>query len=68
MILNEDIACPLKAGFEVVTEGTRAALSDLPGPYPFVAQPHRSIRLGLAFCQFKIALRELAREAGDTVA
>jgi len=23
MILNEDIGCPLKAGFEVITEGTR---------------------------------------------
>jgi hypothetical protein len=67
MILNEDLGCPLKAGFEVITEGTRAVLSGLPGPYPFVAQPHRSIRVGLAFCQLEIALRELAREAGDAV-
>ena len=46
---------------------SRAGLSDLLGPYPFVAQPHRSIRVGLAFCQLEIALRELARETGDAI-
>jgi len=37
-------------------------------PHPFIAQPDRSIRVRLAFCQLKIALREFAWEAGDAIA
>jgi hypothetical protein len=35
---------------------------------PFIAQPNRSIQVGLAFRQPEVALRELAGEAGDTIA
>ena len=37
-------------------------------PNPLIAKPDRSIRVGLAFCQMEVALRELAREAGDAIA
>jgi len=42
----------------------RSALS----PLPLIAQPDRSVRVRLAFRQPEIALRELAREAGDAIA
>ena len=35
-------------------------------PNLFIAQPNRSIRVGLAFCQPEVALRELAWEADPT--
>ena len=34
----------------------------------FIAEANRAIRVGLAFCQAEIALRELAGEAGNTIA
>ena len=37
MILNEDLGCPLKAGFEVLIEVTRAGLSACLRPHPLVA-------------------------------
>ncbi len=37
MILNEDRGCPFKAGFEVLTEGTRAGLSACLRAHPLVA-------------------------------
>jgi hypothetical protein len=37
MILNEDVGRPLKAGFEVLTEGARAGLSASLRPHPLVA-------------------------------
>jgi len=48
--------------------GKRVGSSVSLSPHPFVAQPDRSVRVGLAFCQPEIALRELAREAGDAIA
>jgi hypothetical protein len=37
MILNEDLGCPLKAGFELLAKGTRAGLSACLRPHPLVA-------------------------------
>src|SRR5580658_1633013 len=35
---------------------------------PFVAQPNRSVRVGLAFCQPEVALREFGGKAGNAIA
>ena len=34
----------------------------------FIAEPDRSIRVGLALCELELALRELARKGGDAIA
>src|SRR5882724_754252 len=46
----------------------KARLSADLSAHPFVAQPHRSIRVGLAFCQLEVALWKLARKPGDAIA
>jgi hypothetical protein len=50
--------------FDTETGRLSACLS----PYPFITQRDRSIRVRLALCQLEVALRELAREAGDAAA
>ena len=51
-----------------ISAANRARLSADLSPYPFIAQPDRSIRVGLALCQLEAALWELAREGGDAIA
>jgi hypothetical protein len=64
---NMRIAAHLSEAEKRDTEGTQTGLSACLRPYPFVAKPDRSIRIGLALCQLEVALRELAREAGDAI-
>ena len=66
IILNEDIGCPFKAGFEVITERQH-------GPHTtgfllyllYAATFIHSV--GLAFRQLAIPLRAAARQAGDAI-
>src|SRR6266851_1198384 len=62
------VADPSTASTISTSTRRRAGLSACLRPHPFVAQPDRSVRVGLAFCQPELALRELAREAGDAIA